>query len=211
MERYGQLAGPVLRAALSAVAMIGLSCQVLAGDTHADQELARLLADGRTRQATIEKIVSSRENKIPLLLSWLREPPPNVDSFGLAVGLAQVLGELKPKEAIPLLIKNIGVQTLAPRILWTKRPGAIEQRLPCAAALIKYGPQVSEPLRAAYWKGMTLDDRLAAIFVISRIAATMKDPQEEREFLRMARGAANLEEFWADEGLKLLDEHHQPR
>ncbi len=48
------------------------------------------------------------------------------------------------------------------------------------------------------------NDRLAIIIVVSRIASSLKDPSEPMGFLSHATGQANMEHFWAEEGLKHL-------
>ena len=138
---------------------------------------------------------------VPLLLSWTKNPPAQVDQHGLFVGLANAFAQLKAKEAIPFLIKNISLQRwILDMPVWLKTDKVIEERLPAVAALVQIGPDASKAVISEY---LTIepDDRLAAIFVVARI----RDP-EARGFLVSVLGRANMERYWAEEGLKRLDE-----
>ena len=107
---------------------------------------------------------------------------------------------MKTKEAVPFLIKNISLQRWLEMNIWLKTDKVIEERLPAVAALVRIGPDASRAIISEY---LTIepDDRLAAIFVVARI----RDP-EARGFLSSVLGRANLERYWAEEGLKRLDE-----
>jgi hypothetical protein len=48
-----------------------------------DHELARRLADQNTRQAAVAEIMASEQPRDPLLLSWTRNPPHEVDRYKL--------------------------------------------------------------------------------------------------------------------------------
>jgi len=87
-----------------------------------------------------------------------------------------------------------------------KAPEVIERRLPAVVALIQIGAEASKALISASWECMATEDRLAAIFVVSRI----KDVPEARALLAQALGEANMQRHWADEGLKLLDPNPSP-
>ena len=184
-----------------AIALLGLRAAF--AKEASDQELARLLANNRTRQSAVAKILASANGKGPLLLSWTRKPPAHVDEYELCIGLADAFGSLKTKEAIPFLIKNIGVRRTRYVDLnpWLKAPEVIEEAFPAMAALIQIGPDASKALVRASRKPMVSEDRLAAIFAVSRI----KDVPEARAFLTSTLGEANQERHWAEEGLKLLD------
>jgi hypothetical protein len=142
---------------------------------------------------------------VPLLLSWARTPPSQIDEFDLhdlRVGLAVAFGQLKTKKAVPFLIKNINLQMgLIPRPnIWLKAPEAVEAALPAVVALIQIGPVASRELMDI-WQQLDPDDRLAAIFVVSRV----KGVPGAREFLHTVLSEANIQRFWAEEGLKALD------
>jgi len=172
----------------------------------ADFDLARLLSNDDTRKRAIEAIVNSRSKKLHLLLSWSRRPPAHVDEFALRTGLIDAFGELKSREAIPFLIKNISVQRTpygAPNV-FMKTEETIESRVPAVAALVKVGPDCL-PALYEYYSTAAPDDRLAVIVIVSRIAATMKEPESPRGFLSSVAGQANMEHFWAEEGLKHLN------
>lgn len=167
------------------------------------EELARRLADVVYRREAVAQIVAAPSLYVPVLLSWSKNPPSGVPQVELYFGMAQVFGELKTKEAIPFLIKNISVRPiLANGNTWMKAAPTIEARLPAVGALIKIGPDASKALIQAYSQLMTAEDRLAAIFAVSRIG----DPAA-RDFLRIAVAMTSNERYWAEEGLKVLDGH----
>lgn len=166
-------------------------------------DLAFQLANRETRQSAVTKVVASGANRAPFLLSWTRHPPVGVDRYQLNIGLADAFGALGTKEAIPFLIENISLSRWGEVNIWLKKDSVIEENLPAVAALIKMGPAASSALIRAASKPMLAEDRLPLIFVISRV----KDP-EARGFLVTAMGEANIEHYWAEEGLKLLDSAH---
>ena len=173
-----------------------------------DRALADSLANDTTRQAAIASIMASGSSKVPLLLSWARKPPRHVLGCGLDDGLADAFGELKTKEAIPFLIKNIGMYrscgvSLGP---WLKGPAAIEWNLPAVGALVKIGADASKGVIAEF-HDIAEENRMAAIFVVSQI----KGVPEAQVFLAAAVGRANGERYWAEEGIKLLDASPSPR
>jgi hypothetical protein len=181
-----------------------------------DSGLARALASDGQRQAAIELIQASGSTKLPLLLSWTEKPPEGLDPYEFTVGLAEAFGKMKTKEAIPFLVRHVGIRRLRGIDMqpWVKVPEVIERTFPAAMALIEMGADASEPLiRAASgeprqveefnprggnysWDHTGNDARLATIFVISRIGG-----KHAREFLTMALGQANLEREYAQEGL----------
>jgi HEAT repeat protein len=176
---------------------------VRAQDTS-NQELARRLADAKTRQAAIDTL---SKDKIPVLLSWTRTPPAGVDEDELHVGLANAFGQLGVKEAIPFLIKNITLRRyrivdLAP---WLKGAAMIEDTFSAVAALIDLGPDASAGVMHAYQESLTgEEERLAAVFVVSRI----KGAPNADWFLMsvIADSASRNERIRAAEGLKYLCE-----
>lgn len=176
-------------------------CAVPSSQDRGDQELARQLANASTRQSAVAKILASGSAKIVLLLSWTLKPPAQVDKYELYIGLADALGQLRAREAIPFLIDNIGLRRtrevdLAP---WLKTDQVIEWTFPAVAALIQIGPDASKALIRASRRPMVAEHRIAVIFAVSRI----RDVPEARTFLTQALGMANIERYWAEEGLEL--------
>jgi hypothetical protein len=175
---------------------------VMWAQTATDRELAQKLSNDNTRAATVAAISKSQLSILPVLLGWARNPPPNVNKDGLYIGLADAFGELKAKESVPFLISHISMQRWAPTPnLWMKTPAVVESRLPAVAALIRIGPAASSELMRANLGCVQSEDRLAALFVISRIAGVAG----AREFVLQALGEANLQRHWAEDGLKVLE------
>ena len=85
-----------------------------------------------------------------------------------------------------------------------KTPEVIESRIPAITALIQIGPAASRALLRMPAQCMTLEDRLAVIFTISKIPGV----PEAHDFLLVALGQANAERYWAEERLKQVAEHH---
>jgi hypothetical protein len=195
------------RSFIATIVIVGGIAVAQLGD--GDQQLARLLADDTTREKAVEMVVAGGAAKVPLLLSWTRNPPPDISEYGLYIGLAETFGRLKAKESIPFLIKNIAIQRWpASANTWMKTPEVIEERMPAVAALIHIGPEALNALVHAPWRPTEPEDRLAGILVVSRIAASTKDQkasEEARAFLQAASGEANMQRFWAEFGLKLLE------
>jgi hypothetical protein len=78
----------------------------------------------------------------------------------------------------------------------------IKNRLPAVAALIAIGPAASNALIAAQWNKMSVEEHLAAIYTISRIADL-----GARDFLMSVHAEGSEVEF-AQEGLKAIQERH---
>lgn len=184
----------------SVVIAVVMSCVIASAQDASDLELARLLANDSTRQSAVANIVASGGAKVPLLLSWTRTPPAQVDERGLHIGLADLFGQLKTKEAIPFLIKNISLPRSHRVNIWLKTEEAIEAHFPAVAGLVGIGPAASQSVIRASWEPMLAEDRLAAIFVVARI----QDP-EGRGFLLSALAEANMSRSFAERGLKRLD------
>ncbi len=72
-----------------------------------------------------------------------------------------------------------------------------------AVALVQIGPEAADAVYRAASSPMDYKDKLAAIFVISR----MKDAPGARSFILSLLGEANLERNWAEEGLKRLGDN----
>ncbi len=163
------------------------------------QDLATELATPGLRDAAIERIAVSGGKDLALLLSWTQTPPKDVDEWELRVGLSDAFGKLRSREAIPFLVRNIGLERYFVRTtLWTKADSVIESRLPAAAALIAIGSEASNALIAAPLDKMSVEERIAAIFVVSKIA----DPGA-RDFL-MSVHAEGLEVGFVREGLRAI-------
>ena len=174
---------------------------------NSETELARRLSNDATRATAIASVLEGAKRDIPLLLLWTRKPPAHIETSGLYVGLAEVFGQLQTKEAIPFLIKNIGLQRWpsSPNT-WMKTPEVIEARSPAVTALIRIGPDASRAIIRTGLQGMTPEDRLAAIFVVGRI----KGVPESVGFLSSILGEANLERHWAEQGLKQVEVNPAP-
>lgn len=190
---------------LAVTLAVAMNCLPVCARGAAEQSLAHELAGDGTRENAVAKIVARGSSVVPLLLSWTRKPPADVNEHDLNVGLADAFGRLKTKEAIPFLIKNISMKRGAlddtPNT-WLKVPEVIERRLPAVVALIQIGPEASEAVMRASWQRPMVDDAmLAAIFVVSRIP----NVPGARRFLSSALSGANLQMFWAQEGIDFLD------
>ncbi len=168
--------------------------------TVGQADLPRLLANEADRQSAISFVAASRAERLPLLLNLAKTPPVDVDEHDLYVGLADAFGALKVTEAVPFLLRNIALRRdivfdLRP---WLKTAKAIEGAFPAAAALISIGPDASRAVMEAYDQAMKPEERLAAVFVVSRIG----DVPEARSFLSTVASRANLERYFAQEGMK---------
>ena len=181
-----------------------------------DSGLARLLANGSTRRAAISDIIESHRDKVTVLISWTRTPPKGLNDIELYIlrgSMAEIFGQSRTKEAIPFLIENITVRPdlqLTPDV-WAKGPGAIEERMPAISALIRIGPPAFEA--TAHWpvEPPRFEDRLAGIYVVSRLAATINEKKTTEEaymYIRSALAEANLQRSLAEEGMKHLPEPH---
>lgn len=169
--------------------------------SDSDDDLARALANGRTRGDAEAKILASGSTKLPLLLAWTNQLPAGIYDIGFYIGLAEVLGRMKAKEAIPFLVQNIGLNSFPFTNVWTRSPEAIEERLAAVRALIQIGPDASRAVMEAYPKYTSGMDRLAAIFTVSRIPGV----PEARGFLHAVQGRTNQERYWADEDLRFFE------
>jgi hypothetical protein len=166
-----------------------------------DTELARRLADPKARSAATDEILRSGAARTPELLKLAEAPPAAVNRTELFIGLADIFGQLRTKEAIPFLIENISLARWVRPNIWNKASEVVEGHLPAVGALIKIGPDACKALIEIDWKLKTWDDNLAAIFVVSQIG----DPAG-RPMLVTAIARANLERYQAEQGLKALDQ-----
>lgn len=181
------------------------------GQGRSSRELAQLLANDGTRQSAIAQIKALGNDVLPVLLAWAQNPPGQLDEDGLYIGLADAFGELRAAQAIPFLRKNITLRRTRYVDLnpWLKSPEVIETTFPAIAALIKIGPEAAKDLVTAARGPLTMEDRLAFIFVIARISRTADVP-EARGFLVLASSEANQERYWAQEGLNALNRNASP-
>jgi hypothetical protein len=180
-----------------------------AAQNLSDRQIANRLASENTRSNAVAKVVAAGNARISVLLAWTQKPPLGVDEYELDIGLADAFAQLGTKEAIPFLIKNIGLNRWRDVNVWLKTPKVIQERLPAVNALISLGPEALNRVIQAYWQMQRSEDRLAAVFVVSRIAAAseVQDP-EARNFLTSTITELNIERFWAEEGLKSMTERH---
>jgi hypothetical protein len=135
------------------------------------------------------------------VLFTLRDNPPlGIDRRELNIGLADSFGALRTRKAIPFLIDNIGIRRWFEAHNWLKSGEVIENRLPAVHALIQIGPDSLDALFHAYSGRLGNSERLAIVFVVSRI----KDPRC-RDFLQGIQGEVETMQRWASDGLNLLD------
>jgi hypothetical protein len=177
-----------------------LLCSFAQERDGSDRELARRLAAEATRSKAVADVVASGGTKVGLLLTWCVSPPADIDVHELDVGLADAFGRLKTRAAIPFLDQNIGIDRTPAGNTWLKSAEVLEDRLASVTALIRIGPDAAKAVIKAYGS-MQANDRLAAIFVISRLEYV----PEAKAFLTSALGQANLERYWAEDGLRRLD------
>jgi len=173
-----------------------------------DRALATSLANEKTRKAAIDSIMASGRHEIPLLLSWARTPPRHVEECGFEDGVVEALGQLRATEAIPFLIKDISMYRSCGASFgpWLKSPAFIEWNLPAVGALVKIGPDASRAVIAAFPTMTDEEDRRAAVFVVARI----KGVAEAESFLKSVSARAGREQYWAEEGIKLLETSTSP-
>ena len=164
-------------------------------------DLARELSEAKTRRLAIDQIVASPATSLPLLLSWVNDPPPGVPARGLVIGLADAFGRLKAKEAIPFLVEHIGLKRYLEVLEWVPDEEEMERRLPAAAALIRIGPEALDPLIQAAWQISDWQARRALFFLLARIASP-----ERRDSLETIRGQLQAEMHWVEKALRRTQE-----
>ena len=167
-------------------------------------DLAQRLASEDLRAKAVASVVASGGAVEGLLLKWADNPPAAVNEYKLAIGLADAFGALKTKSAIPFLIRNISIDRTPLGNTWLKSAEVLEDRLASVSALIRIGPDAVLAVIRAYGGRMTVEDRFAAIFVISRL----QEAPEAKTFLTNVVGQANLERYWAEDGLKRIEARH---
>jgi len=189
------------------IAMMAAVARIAAAQAFNDPELARMLSDGRTREAAVASIVAAGAARVPSLLSWTRTPPRGVDRTELYVGMAEAFGALRTKEAIPFLVQHISIEPwISSPDVWAKPSDVMEERLPAVGALIRIGPEAAKAILSRAWDSMGYNDRLAALVVLSRVG----EGPEARRFILAALGEANLERERAQEALTVLDKRTPP-
>lgn len=185
---------------LSELFLITIGAGLLSAQTTDDLDLARRLANPYTRQDAVHKIVALGSAKTPVLLAWAANCPEGLDHTEPSIGLADIFGELKTKDAIPFLIQNISLGRWVRPNIWMKTPEVVLGHLPAAAALIKIGPDASNALINTNWLSLPLEDHLAAILVVSRIGHP-----DAKYFLQASISQADFLRHYA-EGLRVLGE-----
>ena len=168
-----------------------------------NDELARLLAAPTSRDTAINALRNSASDRIPLLLSWTTATPRGlgISQEELYIGLADAFGALKVSSAIPFLIKYIGLtRSMTRPNIWWKSEEAISSEFPAVHALIQMGTVASKAIVNTSWVGRSNGDRLCALFVLAQIA----DP-DTRDFVTTASRQAELQQYWASEGLRRMD------
>lgn len=161
-----------------------------AAQNLSDEQIAIRLASENTRSNAVAKVVAAGNARIFVLLAWTQRPPLGVDEYELDIGLADAFAQLGTKEAIPFLIRNIGLNRWRDVNVWLKTPKVIQERLPAVNALITLGTEALNGVRIA-------------------AASEVQDPQA-RNFLTSTITELNIERFWADEGLKSTTSNVSP-
>ena len=85
--------------------------------------------------------VEAANGDIHVLMSWTEKISENINPAQFSIALVDKFRDLKAKEAIPFLIRNIQMLRCQACDPWRQRNGAlIEERSPAVAALIAIGP-----------------------------------------------------------------------
>jgi len=187
------------------------------------QELARLLSDDATQKDAIAKIVAAGTAKVPLLLSWTTKPPAGLermDDYFLDIALCEIFGQLRTREAIPFLIKNISLHRLwwtPSTVWWLRYPETVLEAMPAIAALVSIGPEalprvIEDVTRVPLDPEQSYEGYLAAVFVVPRIAVTAEDKKKARDFLSsvlmaskaLPQGGATELARWVRDGYSVL-------
>ena len=98
------------------------------------------------------KFARAEGKDLPLLLSWSRNPPPDINPFYLNLGLIQAFDKLRAKEAIPFLVQNLSadISGLREGNIWMKADAVVDARLPALHALVIMGPDASAALISSW-------------------------------------------------------------
>jgi hypothetical protein len=192
----------LIGAAASLILAMALSPVVAVVADDRDVVLAEALASESTRESAVASIMASRQDKIPLLLSWSKKSPLEYECR-LFDGLAYAFGRLKATEAIPFLVENISQYGQCGNSFnpWSKAPSVIESSFPAIGALVKIGPDASRAVMAAFPRMTKQEDRMAAMFTVSRVPSV----PEARAFLTSALARPDWEHHWAARCLRILE------
>ena len=186
----------IIRAVMALASTLVASAQQ--NPSQLDQ-LARRLADLATRDAAVDEVVASSAAMTPVLLAWATKPPADVPATDLNIGLAEAFDRMATEAAIPFLIRVIAIKrfpfTFAP---WIKGASSIKLEYPAAEALIRIGPTAGLAVIKAAQGPMTPVERLVAIFVVGQIDGVPAGP----DFLLRARGDADTQRVWAQDGIE---------
>jgi hypothetical protein len=180
------------------------SAQTERGQAHAGPP-----ANDFILRADVANLLAANKENVPLLLKWTEAPPaplidPELNLF--QTELADIFGHLKTKEAIPFLIRNISMHRWPMMVdVWQKGPPVVMEWMPAVAALIQIGPDAFKALINAPYGPSTSEDRLAAVFVVSRTASSVEEKERARQFLTGALAEANTLRIRAEEGLRFLE------
>jgi hypothetical protein len=120
--------------------LVGVGCSFSTLKTRVMRHWLAAWQVDSTRASAVAKLADLEPLRVPLLLLRTVHPPPGVDVYELNIGLADVFGKLRTKEAIPFLVKNITIDRTRAVNTWMKTPEVIEQRLAAVAALDRIGP-----------------------------------------------------------------------
>src|SRR5580692_9171920 len=74
------------------------------------QDLATRLAAPELRDVAVKEVAAAGGKDLLLLLNWSETPPKGIAEWELRVGLADAFEALRAKDAIPFLIKNVGLE-----------------------------------------------------------------------------------------------------
>lgn len=171
-----------------------------------ERRLVRLLNAENSWPAAYREVAAARIEWVPRLLEWAEKPPPDAQTPIFSRGLIRLFGEIKVKDAIPYLVRNVDWQGTRIGPVWSKPEEVILLRMPAVNALLRIGTDVLPALVKAYLGPSTAEQRLAIVFTLSRL----KDPRA-LSVLRDAQSFALTEQRFAQEGLILLKQTGRDR
>lgn len=102
MSLLNRLTAPSRRLCAGLILSTAMALVTCADDVTRNDDLARRLANDRTRGSAVAQVAASGASSLPLLLSWAEQPPPRVDRDGLYIGLADAFAKLREKDSITL-------------------------------------------------------------------------------------------------------------
>jgi hypothetical protein len=143
--------------------------------------------------------MKSREQMLPVLLRLAERTPDGINDRELKIGLAMTFGHLKAEETIPFLVRNVTLERWPPRPnIWLKSQSAVYEHLPALAALVAIGPKAARAMMAHCEGPTTLDERLAAILIVTKT----DDSPAAKQFLSGLLAEANMQQAWAQKSLE---------